>query len=197
MAYARARSRFTCVRLPTKPTGMAARSSASPVWAAVRGSPSLSDAAMAWMATLTGPNAVPMWFASPIRSAMPRAVASSDCAAARSKLAAAAVAAARRPRARRESSGTGPDRERVDDLAPRWQPALVRRVRVEQHPHAHAAQRRQARGERRMAGELRLAVRHHHDRDAVTGHLAQQAHREVIRVAVGELVHAVERQRAR
>ena len=55
----------------------------------------MSDAEMAWMATLTGPNAVPRWFASPVRSAMPRAVASSDSVAARSKLAAAAVAPAR------------------------------------------------------------------------------------------------------
>jgi hypothetical protein len=55
----------------------------------------LSDAEMAWMATLTGPNAVPMRFASPVRSAMPRAVPSSDCAVAWSNLAAAAVAAAR------------------------------------------------------------------------------------------------------
>lgn len=41
-------------------------------------------------------------------------------------------------------------------------------------PHAHAAQRLRARGERRVAGELGLAVRHHHDGDAVAGHLAQQ-----------------------
>ena len=33
-------------------------------------SSSLSDAEMAWMATLTGPNTVPMWFASPVRSAI-------------------------------------------------------------------------------------------------------------------------------
>ena len=64
-------------------------------WVAVRGSPSLSDAEMAWTATLTGPSAVPMMFASPVRSAMPRAVPSSDSVAALSKLAAAAVAAAR------------------------------------------------------------------------------------------------------
>jgi hypothetical protein len=38
-------------------------------------------------------------------------------------------------------------------------------------------------------------MRHHHDRDAVTGHLAQQAHREVIGMAMGELVDAVECQR--
>src|SRR6266702_1624001 len=75
MAYARARSRLTCVRLPTSPAGIAAKSSASPVSVAVRGSQSLSDAEMAWMATLTGPNAVPIWFASPVRSAMPRAEA--------------------------------------------------------------------------------------------------------------------------
>ena len=47
MAYARARSRLTCVRLPTRVPGMAAGSSASPVSAAVRESPSLSDAEMA------------------------------------------------------------------------------------------------------------------------------------------------------
>jgi hypothetical protein len=88
-------------------------------------------------------------------------------------------------------------RWRVDDLAPWRQPALLRRVRVEQHPHPHAAHRLQARGERRVAGELGLAVWHHHDRDAVAGHLAQQARREVIRVAMGELIDAVERQRAR
>jgi len=40
-------------------------------------------------------------------------------------------------------------------------------------------------------------VRHDHDRDAVADHLAQQAHGEVVRVAMGELVHAIERHRAR
>jgi hypothetical protein len=30
---------------------------------------------MAWIATLTGPNAVPRWFVSPVRSAMARALA--------------------------------------------------------------------------------------------------------------------------
>jgi hypothetical protein len=45
----------------------------------------------------------------------------------------------------RSSCGTSPDRECVDDLAPWRQPALVRRVRVEQHPQAHAMQRLQAR----------------------------------------------------
>ena len=85
-----------------------------------------------------------------------------------------------------------PGPERIDDLAPRRQPALlVGRVRIEQHPHAHAPQRLQARAERRMAGELGLAVRHHHDPDAVADHLAEQAHGEVIRVAVGELVHVL------
>ena len=33
-------------------------------------------------------------------------------------------------------------------------------------------------------------MRHDHDRDAVAGHLAQQAHGEVVRMAVGELVDA-------
>src|SRR6266851_7928472 len=103
--------------------------------------------------------------------------------------------AARPPRGPATSSGTGPDRERVDNPAPRREPALIRGFRVEQHPHAHPAQRVETRGERRVAGELRLAIRPDHDRDAVTGHLAQQAHSEVVRVAVGELVDAVERQR--
>ena len=47
------------MRLPTRAEGIAVMSRASSASAAARPSPSCSEAPIAWMATLTGPNAVP------------------------------------------------------------------------------------------------------------------------------------------
>jgi hypothetical protein len=66
-------------------------------------------------------------------------------------------------------SRRGPDGKRVQDVAPGREPAFVGGGWVKQHSYPHVAQRLDAGDERRMAGELGLAVWDGYNGDAVPG----------------------------